>query len=407
MNPMTHIGGCAVTDLVQAFGTPLYVYDAARVRENAALLAQAFTAVWPVTEIYYAVKANPNLHIVALAGEAGLGADCAAPLEVLIAERAGIPHGRRMYTGNYESREDLLTAARCDAVNLDDIGALDRLPAGYEGVLSFRINPGTGRGTHPGIVTGGPDAKFGIDLATAPAAYRRAYERGFRRMGIHLMAGSNNRDASFFAEVTRILCATTEEAILPLGASPAYLDIGGGFGIPYRDDEEPLDIACTAQSIAAVLRAWCDRVGLETVPLRIEPGRFIVGDAGYLVSRVTAVKEGSRRFVGLDAGMNTLLRPALYGAFHRVAVLGKNTPAGTATLAGRLCENTDIFAADIPFPAVAEGDIVVFRDCGAYGAAMAFPYNGRLRPAEVLCEAGTARGIARAETDEEYLARFF
>ncbi len=406
MSNLTTIGGCSISDLVQAFGTPLYVYEAERIRHNARRLAGAFRKGWPATEVFYAVKANPNPHVVALITAEGLGADCAAPLEAIIAERAGLSRDRRMYTGNYESRDDLVAAARCGAINLDDIGSLDRLPVGYEGVLSFRINPGVGQGSHPGIVTGGPDAKFGIPLEVAKEAYRRAYERGFRRFGIHLMAGSNNRDASFFAEMTRFLCGAIEKAILPLGVAPEYLDIGGGFGIPYRDEEEPLDIELAAHLVAKELFDFCVRHRIERLSLRIEPGRYLVGDAGYLVTRVTAVKNGERRFVGLDAGMNTLLRPALYGAFHRVSVVGKASPAGLASLCGRLCENTDIFVNNLPFPAVAEGDIVIFHDCGAYCATKAFAYNGRLRPAEVLCENGAARIIARAESIEEHLSRF-
>ncbi len=400
------IGGCAVSDLVQAFGTPFYCYDAGKVRENARRIRESFQKAWPDTAVFYAIKANPHPRLVSLITADGIGADCAAPLEVLIAERAANPRERRMYTGNYESRDDFVAAARCGAINLDDIGALERLPVGYDGILSFRINPGTGRGSHPGIVTGGPDAKFGIPLEAAPDAYRRAYERGFRRFGIHLMAGSNNREAAFFAAMTRFLCDAAATAILPLEVKPLYLDIGGGFGIPYRDEEAPLDLAKTAFLVAQEMRAFGARSGLEKLTLRIEPGRAIVGDAGYLVTRVTAVKEGTRRFVGLDAGMNTLLRPALYGAFHRAEVVGKEHPIGPAALCGRLCENTDIFVNDIPFPAVAEGDIVVFRDCGAYCATKAFAYNGRLRPAEVLCENGTAHLITRPETVEDYLARF-
>ncbi len=406
MKNLTTIGGCAVTDLVQVFGTPFYCYDADRIGGSARRIATSFQREWPHTEAFYAVKANPHPRLVALVAAEGLGADCAAPLEVLIAERAGIPRERRMYTGNYESRDDLQAATRCGAINLDDIGSLDRLPAGYDGVISFRINPGKGKGSYPGIVTGGPDAKFGIPLAVAKEAYRRASERGFRRFGIHLMAGSNNRDASFFAEMARFLCGAVEEAILPLGVAPEYLDIGGGFGIPYRDEEEPLDLERTAFLVAEEIRNCSSRHGIEKLVLRIEPGRFVVGDAGYLVTRVTAVKKGERRFVGLDTGMNTLLRPALYGAFHRVSVVGKESPVGLASLCGRLCENTDIFVNDIPFPAVAEGDIVVFHDCGAYCATKAFAYNGRLRPAEVLCDKGMAHLISRAESVEEYLARF-
>lgn len=403
---MNAINGCTLRDIADRFGTPLYLYDAARIERNCLALRDAFNAHYPATDIFYAVKANGNPHLLRLIAACGLGADCAAPIEVTLAERAGIPREKIMYTGNYESRDDLIAAARCGAVNLDDITALDKLPAGFDGILSFRINPGEGGGSHPGIVTGGPDAKFGIPLDSAPSAYRLAADRGFTRFGIHLMAGSNNRDPLFFARMTAILCHNAADIFGPLDIAPAYLDIGGGFGIPYAEDETPLDIDSTAQAVAGTLALCASQHGVTPPRLRIEPGRYIVGDAGYLLTRIMAVKERPRRFVGLDAGMNTLLRPALYGAHHRVTVVGKETPAGTATLCGRICENTDIFAADIPFPAVAEGDLVLFHDAGAYCASMAFPYNGRLRPAEVLCENGTTRLIARGEDEKDFLERY-
>jgi len=206
--------------------------------------------------------------------------------------------------------------------------------------------------------------------------------------------------------MTAIICHNAAGIFRPLGILPEYLDIGGGFGIPYTDDETPLDLDATAKAVAGTLALCAAQHGVTPPRLRIEPGRYIVGDAGYLLTRVTGIKEGIHRFVGLDAGMNTLLRPALYGARHRVTVVGKDTPAGVATLCGRICENTDIFATDIPFPAVTEGDIVLFHDAGAYCAAMAFPYNGRLRPAEVLCENGVARLIARAEDKTDFLGRY-
>lgn len=403
---MNTIGGCDLHELAARFGTPLYLYDAAHIERNCHALRDAFSRHYPATDIFYAVKANGNPHLLRLIAACGLGADCASPLEVTLAERAGLPRARVMYTGNYESREDLAAAARCGAVNLDDITALEKLPAGFDGILSFRVNPGEGGGSHPGIVTGGPDAKFGIPLEQAPAAYRLATERGFTRFGLHLMAGSNNRDPLFFARMTAILCHTAADIFRPLGTLPEYIDIGGGFGIPYADDETPLDLDATARAIATVLASCSAQHGTVPPRLRIEPGRIIVGDAGYLLASVTAVKEGIHRFVGLDAGMNTLLRPALYGARHRTTVVGKDTVAGTATLCGRICENTDIFATDIPFPAVAEGDLVLFHDAGAYCAAMAFAYNGRLLPAEVLCANGTAQIVARAESESGFLRRF-
>lgn len=403
---MNAIGGCDLHELAARFGTPLYLYDAVRIEENCHILRHAFNAHYPATDIFYAVKANGNPHLLRLIAACGLGADCASPLEVTIAERAGIPREKLMYTGNYESRDDLIAAARCGAVNLDDITALEKLPGDFDGILSLRVNPGEGSGSHPGIVTGGPDAKFGISLESAPAAYRLAAERGFTRFGIHLMAGSNNRDPLFFARMTVILCHIAADIFRPLGRHPEYLDIGGGFGIPYADGEAPLDLDALARAVAGVLGGCCAEHGLTPPPLRIEPGRFIVGDAGYLLTRVTTVKKGVRRFVGLDAGMNTLIRPALYGAYHRAILVGKESTAGTATLCGRICENTDIFAADIPFPDAVEGDLVLFRDAGAYCAAMALSYNGRLRPAEVLCQDGSARLIARAESAEEFLGRY-
>ncbi len=403
---MNNIGQKDILELANEFGTPLYVYDKQKLISNFNRLNKAFNQHYPKTKIHFSVKANSNIHILRIFKELGAGADCSSPIEYKVARLAGFEDKNILYTGNYELPQDFNDVAFSDdsKINLDDITSFDRLKkVNLPKRISFRINPGVGRGGFEGITTAGTEAKFGIPYEKAFDAYKLAQDNGIERFGIHMMTGSNNLEPYFFAEIVDKLMMIAGDIFHKLGKTPEYVDIGGGFGIPYTDDEEELNIERTGEMVANVFKEKCGKYGFGEPELVLEPGRYLAANAGYLLSKVTAIKHSYKTFVGLDAGMNTLIRPALYGAFHRTEVYGKPNKTQTVNLCGQICENSDIFAKNIQFPLAEEGDIVTFKDAGAYGYVMSSNYNNRLRPAEILIDNDTTKVIKRRETFEDYL----
>ncbi|MFY8162347.1 MAG: diaminopimelate decarboxylase [Candidatus Kapaibacteriota bacterium] len=403
---MNNIGQKDILELANEFGTPLYVYDKQKLVTNYNRLNQAFNQHYPKTKIHFSVKANSNIHILRIFKELGAGADCSSPIEYKVARLAGFEDKNILYTGNYELPEDFNDVAFSDdsKINLDDKTSFERLKkVNLPKRISFRINPGVGRGGFEGITTAGTEAKFGIPYEKAFDAYKLAQDNGIERFGIHMMTGSNNLEPYFFAEIVDKLMMIAGDIFHKLGKTPEYVDIGGGFGIPYTDDEEELNIERTGEMVANVFKEKCAKYGFGEPELVLEPGRYLAANAGYLLSKVTAIKHSYKTFVGLDAGMNTLIRPALYGAFHRTEVYGKPNKTQTVNLCGQICENSDIFAKNIQFPLAEEGDIVTFKDAGAYGYVMSSNYNNRLRPAEILIDNDTTKVIKRRETFEDYL----
>ncbi|MFA7325308.1 MAG: diaminopimelate decarboxylase [Candidatus Kapaibacterium sp.] len=400
---MKKIANVDIKELAKEYGTPLYVYDKERFQNNYKRLNEAFIKHYENTKIHFSVKANSNINVLKVFNEMGCGADCSSPYEFLYAKKAGFTNDRILYTGNYESPEDLETVAREELMlNLDDITSFKRLQKiNTPELVSFRINPGYGRGGFEGITTAGAEAKFGVPYEKAFEAYKLAKDSGVKRFGIHMMTGSNNLEPYFFAEIVDKLMMIAGDIFNELDIIPEYIDIGGGFGIPYNDGEEELNIEATGEKVARVFIENCDKYGFGRPKLILEPGRYLAGNAGYLVTSVTAIKESYKKFVGLDAGMNFLLRPALYGAFHRVRVYGKDDYTEKVNLCGQICENSDIFAKNIMMPIVEEGDLVTFLDAGAYGYVMASNYNNRMRPPEILIDNDKHKLIRRRETIED------
>ncbi len=405
---MKKIAQYDIKKLADEFGTPLYVYDKAKIEENYLRLKNAFTLEYKKTKIHFSVKANTNLHILKLFNSFGSGTDCSSPVEIKLSKKVGFKSSDIIYTGNYESPDDLLTATEEGVrINLDDINSFRRLlKIRKPEIISFRINPGIGRGGFEGITTAGADAKFGVPYEMAYETYKEALEAGVTRFGIHMMTGSNNLEPYYFAEIVDKLLTIAGNIFLKLKISPEYIDIGGGFGVPYSDDEQELNIESTARLVTDVFKEKCKKYHFKEPELILEPGRYLTANAGYIISKVTGVKNSYKNFIGIDAGMNTLIRPALYGAKHRAYVYGKPKNTRMVNICGQICENSDIFATNIPFPEVHEGDLVVIRDTGAYGFVMASNYNNRLRPAEVLIDGSKAKIIRRREQIEDILKYF-
>jgi diaminopimelate decarboxylase len=400
---MEKIGKIDIKTIVEEFGSPTYVYDREKIEENYVKLKSSFAKYYNKTKIHFSVKANSNVNILRIINELGGGADCSSPIEYYIAKKAGFENNNILYTGNYESYDDLSKISNEDVkLNLDDITSFNRLSKfNIPERVSFRINPGIGRGGFEGITTGGTDAKFGIPYEKALDAYKLAWDSGVRRFGIHMMTGSNNLEPYFFGEIVDKLLMIAKDIFHELGVAPEYVDIGGGYGVPYYDDEQELNIDLTAKIVTEVFKEKCKSYEFGEPELVLEPGRYLVANAGYLITNVTGIKDGYKKFVGLNAGMNFLIRPALYGAFHRAEVYGKKEKTQYVNLCGQICENSDIFTKNLHFPDVEVGDIVTFRDVGAYGYVMASNYNNRLRPAEVLIENDTLRLIRKREEIED------
>ena len=401
------LDGRILKNICEEYGTPLYTYYGERIRNNLNSINAALKNNFEKYQIQYAVKSNNNPNLLTFMHQhlPSLGADCSSPGELLAAERAGIPMKNCVYTGNYESVDDLQSAvdSGCE-VNLDDESSFKRLKnICIPEYISFRLNPGVGKGRFTEIVTGGHDAKFGIPVEKIAAVYKSALTDGVKTFGLQCHAGSAILDQNHFRENTELILKAAQNIEDTINHKLLKISIGSGFGMPYTDDEDPLDFNNVFHLVAKVFKEFYGQHQDDWPVLCIEPGRAIVGDAGILLARVTGIKKSYKNFIGLDAGMETLMRPALYGAFHRIYKVGElsNERKMTVDVTGRICENTDRLAVDIPFPYVAEGDVIAIMDAGAYGYSMAHQFNTRPRPAEVLVDKNKLRLIRSRETIED------
>ncbi len=397
-----YFDGCSALELAEKFGTPLYVYSENRIRENYRRLLAAYRKYYPKFKAYYAIKANNNPAIVrVLAGE-GCGADASCIPEIMIAKNAGIPPGEILYSGVYNSNEELGCAFRNGArINLEDPSQLERLAKlGVPQFLCFRVNPGMGSGGEEGLVFAGPDAKFGIIERDIRGAYLKAKELGVKRFGIHMMTGSNILNPDYFEMVVEKLLDIAGQLSKELGIKFEFIDIGGSLGVPYRPEQDEIDLDLVARKVVSMLRKKLSEYELGEPFLIHEPGRYLVCDAGILLSSVASIKDGCKRFIGVDAGMNTLIRPAMYRSYHHILCANdlNAAPDSKANVVGQVCENTDQFAADRALPSrVKVGDVLAILDAGAYGFGMSSQYNSRPRAAEVLVCNGNAELIRKRE----------
>jgi diaminopimelate decarboxylase len=388
------------------FPTPFHIYDERAMRVNARELRRAFS-VFDGFINYFAVKALPNPYILAILKAEGFGADCSSLSELLLAERVGITGEAIMFTSNDTPAEEFREARRLGAViNLDDISHIDSLEraCGIPELVSCRYNPGPLK--EGNAIIGKPEeAKFGFTRDQLFAGYARLKAKGATRFGLHTMVASNELDPAYFVETARLLFELAVEIRQRLGIRMELVNLGGGVGIPYRPDQEPVPYDRVAAGIRQAYGDLIVRNGLHSVRLAMECGRVVTGPYGWLVTRVIHLKETYRRYVGTDASMANLMRPGMYGAYHHITVLGKESAAATATydVTGSLCENNDKFAIQRSLPEIAVGDLLAIHDTGAHGWAMGFNYNGKLRSAELLLrEDGSVRLIRRAETVEDY-----
>lgn len=359
---------------------------------------------------YFAVKATPNPHILKMLHEEGFGADCSSLAELILAERTGIKGEEIMFTSNDTPAEEFKLARELGAViNLDDISHIEYLErhAGLPEMLSFRYNPGPLRKGGNAIIGTPENAKYGLTRKQLLEALAIVRERGVKRFGLHTMVISNELDPEYFIETARMMFELALEVYSTLNIRVDLINLGGGIGIPYRPEEEAVDLAFLGRGIRRSYEEKIVAGGLHPVKLAMESGRMITGPYGYLVATVLHRKETYKSYVGLDACMSDLMRPGMYGAYHHITVAGKEEWPHSCLydVTGSLCENNDKFAVDRKLPEIHTGDILVIHDTGAHGHAMGFNYNGKLRPAELLLKPdGKVEMIRRAETIEDYFA---
>lgn len=383
------IGGISAEALVKQYGSSLYVYDAD-------LITRQFNALvdniqYPNLQIHYACKANTNKHILKFLKNCGAKIETVSIGEVYLALKVGYKPDEIIYTcGNISKDEQREVMNQNILINLDSLTQLKRFgeiqPGGK---VSLRINQGIGAGFHKHTITGGPESKFGIDISQIPEAKKLAKQFKLQIVGIHQHIGSNILDEEIFIKAIKKLLETAKEF-----PDLEFLDFGGGFGVPYKPSEKALDMQSLGRKITNVLQTFMKSYGKELL-VKFEPGRFLVAESGVLLATVTEIKQTPyKTFVGINAGFNQLIRPAMYDAYQEIVnasnVTGKKE---IVSVVGNICESADFFARDRNLSHASEGDIIAILDSGAYGYAMSSLFNERSQPAEVLIENGKKRLI--------------
>ena len=397
-----------VEELSRTWPTPFHIYDEKAILENVKRLQQAFS--WADFKEFFAVKATPNPFIMKSLKGVGVGADCSSLPELLLAEKTGLAGEDIMFTSNDTPADEFAKARDLGAIiNFDDLshlGFYEQQVGPLPELVCFRYNPGPAKSGN--LIIGKPEeAKYGFTREQLFEGYRYCRERGVKRFGIHTMVASNELDRGYFIETAEILFRLVVEISAELGITFEFVNLGGGIGIPYRPDEPAVDLEATGAGIRKAYQRIIQAAGHPALKIYLECGRMVTGPYGWLVTRVRHQKRTYKNYLGVDATMADLMRPALYGAYHHITVLGReNEPAAeTWDVTGSLCENNDKFAIDRPLPPVAPGDLLVIHDTGAHGHAMGFNYNGKLRAAELLLRPdGSIIEIRRAETIADHFA---
>lgn len=395
--------------IAEEFGTPFHIYDQKAIIDNVRALKAAFA--WaPGFKEYFAVKATPNPYILKTLAAEGIGADCSSLPELILAERVGLVGEEIVFSSNDTPAQEYIKAKELGAIiNLDDsshIDFLDRV-AGMPEMICFRYNPGPLRQEGNSIIGKPEDAKYGVAKDQIFDCYLKAQKLGAKRFGLHTMVISNELDPDYFVETARMMFELAVELKRRANIRVEFIDLGGGIGIPYRPEQEAVDLNYLGREIEKVYNKILVPAGLHPLKVAMECGRMITGPYGYLVTRVLHKKEIYKDYIGVDACMADLMRPGMYGAYHHITVSGKeNAPCDHMyDVTGSLCENNDKFAIDRKLPGIEIGDLLVIHDTGAHGHAMGFNYNGKLRSKELLLKTdGTVEMIRRAETIEDYFA---
>ena len=396
----------------ERFGTPFYVYDEQGIRNTVSSVQRAFSWNRGFTECF-AVKATPTPAILRLLASMGCGTDCASVSELVLSDSCGLGGRKVMFTSNETSEEAYRKAVSIGAIiNLDDITQIENLErsAGIPDTICLRYNPGKfeiqGKNATSAIMGNQADSKYGMTKTQLLEAYGILREKGVKHFGLHCMAASCSLDASYYPTLAEMMFNIVVEVKEKLGIEIEFTDFGGGIGIPYRPEQEPVDIEAVGEAVHEVYDKIIAGNGLE-VSIYTELGRFVTGPHGYLVTSVRGFKHIYKEYVGVDATACDLMRPAMYGAYHHITVLGKEGNELKVDVCGSLCENNDKFAIDRVLPMTQLGDILVIHDAGAHGRSMGYNYNGFMRCGELLLSPrGDVRLIRRSECLDDLFATF-
>ncbi|MCM1171978.1 MAG: diaminopimelate decarboxylase [Clostridium sp.] len=398
-----------VEEIVKTYPTPFHIYDEKAIRENARLLKQAFSWNEGYKE-FFAVKATPNPTILKILKSEGCGCDCSSYTELLMSEKVGITGSEIMFSSNDTPEKEFALAAKLGAtINLDDYTHVKFLKdtCGIPETISCRYNPGGTFSISTTIMDNPGDAKYGMTKEQLIQAYIDLKEAGAKSFGLHSFLASNTVTNEYYPTLAKILFEVAVEIKEKTGIALSFINLSGGVGIPYTPDKEPNDILAIGEGVRKAYEEVLVPAGLGNVSIYTELGRFMLGPYGHLVTKAIHEKHIHKEYIGVDACAVNLMRPAMYGAYHHITVLGKeNDPCSFKyDITGSLCENNDKFAIDRMLPKIDMGDYLVIHDTGAHGFAMGYNYNGKLKSAELLlCEDGSIKQIRRAETPEDYFA---
>lgn len=399
-------------EIEKTYPTPFYLYDEKGIRENARKLAQAFSWNKGYKE-YFAVKATPNPFILKVLKELGCGTDCSSMTELMLSKACGFGGHDIMFSSNDTPPQEFVYADKLGAIiNLDDfthIQCLEEALGHIPETISCRFNPGGVFKISNDIMDNPGDAKYGMTREQITEAFKILKAKGARRFGIHAFLASNTVTNEYYPMLAKILFKLAVELKEATGAHVAFINLSGGIGIPYRPDQEPNDIAVIGEGVRKVYEEILVPAGMGDVALCTELGRFMLGPFGCLVTKAIHEKHTYKEYIGVDSCAVNLMRPAMYGAYHHITVMGKEDLPWDHTydVVGSLCENNDKFAIDRKLPKIDKGDLLVIHDAGAHGFAMGYNYNGKLKSAELLLkEDGSVELIRRKETPEDYFATF-
>lgn len=398
-------------DLIKQYPTPFHLYDEKGIRENVRKVKKAFAWNKGFKE-YFAVKATPTPAILQILKEEGCGADCSSYTELLLSEAVGITGSEIMFSSNVTPQEDFILADKLGAIiNLDDFTHIEFLEklVGIPETISCRFNPGGLFQINNDIMDTPGESKYGFTRKQMTDGFLKLMEKGAKHFGIHAFLASNTVANEYYPELAKILFQTAVELKEETGADIQFINLSGGVGVPYTPDQEPNDIMAIGEGVRKAFEEILVPAGMGEVAIFTEMGRFMLAPYGCLVSKAIHEKHTYKEYIGLDACAANLMRPAMYGSYHHITVLGKENEACNYKydITGGLCENNDKFAIDRMLPKIDIGDILVIHDTGAHGFSMGYNYNGKLRSAEVLLkEDGTSQLIRRAETPQDYFATF-
>ncbi len=412
MNKKAFVTKEQIEEIVKTYPTPFHIYDEKGIRENAQTMKEAFSWNKGFKE-YFAVKATPNPFLINILREYGCGCDCSSLTELMLSSAMGMEGKDIMFSSNDTPAEEFEYAAKIGAtINLDDITHIDflektigKLPE----TISCRYNPGGLFQITTDIMDNPGDAKYGFTTEQLFEGFRILKEKGVKNFGIHAFLASNTVTNEYYPTLAKTLFEVAVKLKNETGADIKFINLSGGIGIPYRPEQEPNDIRIIGESVRKVYEEVLVPAGMGDVAIYTELGRFMMGPYGHLVVKAIHEKHTHKEYIGVDACAVNLMRPAMYGAYHHITVLGKENEAcdHKYDITGSLCENNDKFAVDRMLPKIDMGDYLAIHDAGAHGFSMGYNYNGKLKSAELLLkEDGSVQLIRRAETPKDYFATF-